>query len=208
MFPILMSDKVSSISALARVQDIWDVVCWFCTGNSVMNLVKVKDLRSSTMFSPAFILLSGVDSDGYLIPWCDRANVLQHNIKGRHPSENIALCLPGVVSRFDRHMSAIQVADVVERNVDILSAPHWKGYYSCGGPARPSSPCVTVAKYSAPPYAYLLPNPCLNDWKRSDLAPPVFPPDEHSRESLRYFIRSTCLFASPDDSGSDSSTSS
>ena len=203
-----MCDNVSSLTALARNQDIWDVVCWFCTGNSVMDLVKVKGLRSSTMLSSAFILLSGVDSDGYLVPWCDRANVLQHNIKGWHPSANIALLLPGVVSRSDRHMSAIQVADVVKRNVDILSAPHWKGYYSCGGPARPSSPCVAVARHSTSPYAYLLPNPCQNDWRRSDLAPPVFPPDEHTRESFRYIIRSTRLFASPDESGSDSSISS
>ena len=174
-----------------------------------MDMVKVKSLRSPTMLSPAYILLSGVDSDGYLVPWCDRTNVLQYNIKGRHPSENMALHLPGVASRSDRHISAIQVAEVVERNAHIPSAPHWKGYYSCGGPARPSSPCVVKPPYdAASAYAYVLPNPCQNDWRWSDLAPPVFPPGEHTRESARYIIRSTSLFASPDESGSDSSTSS
>ena len=173
-----------------------------------MDLVKVKGLRSSTMLSSAFILLSGVDSDGCLVPWCDRANVLQHNIKGWHPSEIIAPHLPGVTSRYDIHLSAIQVVDVVERNVDIPLAPHWKGY-SCGGPARPSSPCSGGPPYAAASaYAYVLPNPCQNDWRWSDLASPVFPPDEHTRERLRHFVRSTSLFASPDESGSDSSTSS
>jgi len=181
-------------------QDLWDAICWSCSGDSLMNMAGIRPLRAPTLSSPAYRLLAGRDIDHCLVPWCDFANILggRANIPRSFPS-----AVKGGRDMMLRHMSVVQAVDAHERN--IFLAPTWRGYYTCGGPARPSSPLIAAAsRYLEPPFVYTLPNPCDDNWRVPDLAPPVFPPDEHHRAYLAYINR---LNANTDDSESDSSTS-
>jgi hypothetical protein len=182
-----------SFSFLTQNQDVWDAICWSCSGNSIQYMAGVRLLRVPTMMSPAYMLLAGRDIDYCLVPWCDRANILGSLPTAVKGGRDIML----------RHMAAIQVVDVHEKN--ILMAPPWRGYYRCGGPARPSSPLIAAAsRFLDPPFEYTLPNPCEDDWRAVDLAPPVFPPEEHRRAYPAYIKR--CI-ANPDESESDTSNS-
>ena len=178
---------------LSQNQDLWDAICWSCSGNSLLNMAGIRLLRAPTLSSPAYRLLAGRDIDHCLVPWCDRANIL----------ESLHTAVRGGRDSMLRHMSAIQAVDAHEKN--ILMAPPWRGYYTCGGPARPSSPLVAAAsRFLEPPFVYSLPNPCEDNWRVPDLAPPVFPPAEHLRAYLAHVKRCT---ANPDDSESDTPNS-
>ena len=196
------SEVESPLVLLADDQEIWDRICGGCSGNSIMCLTNVKPFRVSTRLSPAFSLLSGRDQDNYLVPWWDRANVLQYDFKGSWNSKELfSLKMFGACDLSSRHMRAIQAVDVIEKEHDLPMAPPWSGYYTCGGPARPSSPVIATPKYSGLVFSYSLPNPCEGDWRWPDFAPPVFPQDEHQCEYKRYLRR---CFEEPGDS-SDSS---
>ena len=194
------STQERAFTLLTQNQDLWDAVCWSCSGNSLLNMAGIRLLRAPTLSSPAYRLLAGRDIDHCLVPWCDFANILGDcaNIRGLFPA-----AARGGRDNMLRHMSAVQAVDAHERNIPM--APTWRGYYTCGGPARPSSPLIAAASpYLEPPFVYTLPNPCDDNWRVPDLAPPVFPPDEHHRAYLAYINR---LNANTDDSESDSSTS-
>ena len=208
----------SPLVLLADHQEIWDRICGCGSGNSIMCLTNVKPFRVPTRLSPAFFLLSGRDQDNYLVPWWDRANVLQYDFKGSwNPKELFSLKMFGAFALSSRHMQAIQAADVIENEHDLPMAPPWSVHYTCGGPARPSSPVIATlpvlslgcskacAKFVGPVFCYALPNPCENDWRWSDLAPPVFPQDEHRREYKNFLRRS---FESPEDESESQHSSS
>jgi hypothetical protein len=189
----LATSMMPSFVSLTQNQDLWDAICWSCSGNSILCMADVRLLRTPTISSPAYRLLAGRDIDHCLVPWCDRANIL----------ESLPTAVRGGRDSMLRHMSAIQAVDPHEMNIPM--APPWRGYYTCGGPARPSSPLIAAAsRFLEPPFAYSLPNPCEDNWRVPDLAPPVFPPAEHFRAYLAHI--KWCA-ATPDDSESDTSTS-
>ena len=178
---------------LTQNQEIWDAICWSCSGDSIMYMTGIRLLRAPTMSSPAYMLLAGRDIDYCLVPWGDRANILG----------SLPIAVKGGRDIMLRHMFAIQIVDAHEKH--ILMAPPWRGYYTCGGPARPSSPLIAAAtRFLEPPFEYPLPNPCEDNWRAVDLAPPVFPPEDHLKAYPAYIRR--CI-RNPDESESDTSNS-
>lgn len=65
------------IDTIAAVQHIWDLVCSFCTGDSVFLLGSMKSsLQAATRQSPAFVFLGGLNCEHHVVPWDAPENFL------------------------------------------------------------------------------------------------------------------------------------
>jgi hypothetical protein len=65
------------IEIIADVQHIWDLVCSFCTGDSVFLLGSMKSsLQAATRQSPAFVFLGGLNCEHHVVPWDAPENFL------------------------------------------------------------------------------------------------------------------------------------
>jgi hypothetical protein len=143
--------------------DIWEIVCSYLTGDAVYMLAQVQFFAQSTVQTPAFQLLSGINDDGFLVPWEDADNVVSNKYIP-HP----------------RHfLTFARVTDIYEVAQQLLKEtlypkmhPYYGTYHWRGGPARPSTPecqdrglthCHILHAKVAPVFNYSLPNPYHHD---------------------------------------------
>jgi len=201
----LSSQCPSPLERLCAIPDIWETICSFGSGSSVVFLSMVsKNLRHATVQTPAFVFLAGLDSDGFLVPWQDLSNVLAaenlHN--GWNPSKHFCVRSNYTAQAFDREIYAQKIVesylrehpDCIDEEFHFLGPEPSNFYY--GAPARPSSACSNyeLTETDGDSYVYKLHNPC-----ERLMSPVVFPPAAHKRTSARIAQR---LFASGDDTSS------
>ena len=202
----LSSQCPSPLERLCAIPDIWETICSFGSGSSVVFLSMVsKNLRHATVQTPAFVFLAGLDSDGFLVPWQDLSNVLagEKLHKGWNPSKHFCVRSQYTAYALDREIYAQQIVESYLREQPncIDEEFHFRGpepsnfYY--GAPARPSSECSNyeMTESDGDTYVYQLHNPC-----ERLMSPVVFPPAAHKRTSARIDQR---LYASPPSPGED-----
>ena len=214
----------SPLERLCANEDVWETICSFSSGSSVVALsMASKNLRHATVKTPAFVFLAGLDNDGFLVPWQDLSNILAseklHN--GWHPSKHFCVRSQYTAHALDRELYVQQVVESflreqpdcideefhfqgplceIDRNrIDFEYGISTNFYY--GAPARPSSACsdYELTESDGDSYVYQLHNPC-----ERLMSPVVFPPAAHKRTSARIAQR---LYASPASPGDDTSSS-
>ena len=206
----------SPLEQLCVIFDVWELVCWFSSGNSVVCLAQVsKTLRSATVSTPAFQCLAGLDSDGFVVPWQDRSNVLACHqlLKGWNPAQHFIVRSGNCARALDREVQSLQaVESLLSVYPDSINEEfHYTGLnvllnrdatdfdygmevnYYYGAPARPSSACDY---HQVDSYEYNQFNPC-----ERLVSPVLFPQAAHRRTSDRIAQR---LYATPSDDASTS----
>ena len=117
-------EYVPRVSSLVDNEDIWEYICNCLNGEALYRIAQLQYFKQSTMKTPAFICLSGLNNDAQLVPWNDDDNILTpHYI--HHPLS------------YGRNMWSIIAADYAFRTVQY---PIYPRNYQMGGPARPSTP--------------------------------------------------------------------
>lgn len=143
-----VSTRNADILAMITHADIWEIVCSYLDGDAIFSLSQVQFFAQSTKQTPAYQLLSGINNDGFLVPWDDVDNAM--SIAYNHNPVS-----PDPFLSFARNAEIYNVAiQLLKGTLFSQSHPDYGTYHSRGGPARPSSPvCV------APAFKYRLPNP-------------------------------------------------
>ena len=177
-----VSGVAVSLQVLCSNQDIWDTVCGLCSGHAVILLPQVNQkIRAATLASPAWILLSGRDIDGFVVCWNDPSNILGLPVSysGWNPSIHFRLRAGRYAHAWDRQMMAINAVDnfVSEHPGALLdmSAHHSKTARSGTVKAVPGSIS----------------------------SPAVFPAAAHRLAAAELAHRERCQWACPGDSSSD-----
>jgi len=169
---------------LCNVQSVWDRICWECSGSGVEYLTKVsRQLRQSTLQTPAFHFISGRDADGYEVPWHDPTNRLAgrsdligwnaHHFRVRSDDDWTT------VTADDRAQMAACAA-LRMASFDMIEHPAHYSYsyvnqHLYGTIARPSTACSDYIDTAH--FDYHLPNPARSCTSSSP--PPWFPPVAH-----------------------------
>lgn len=217
------SSNMVPLEQLWSIEDVWEIICGFCTGSALMNLSQVsKSLRDATARTPAFQCLAGRDVDGFVVPWLDPWNVMASATlhTGWNPSLHFRVrsgYSPRAMSALDRETLARYAAEYCQDGQPrcwheelrfhgpsiLLSGEAFDGeygaecHYHFGAPARPASACSDYEYIYD--YVYQLPNPC-----EPDMLPVLFPPEAHAREDARH---ARDQFATSDDETSSSDRS-
>lgn len=207
----------SPLEQLCEISDVWELVCWFGSGSSVVCLTQVsKTLRSATVKTPAFECLAGLDSDGFLVPWQDRSNVLacQQLLNGWNPAHHFIVRSGNCARGLDREVQSLRAVEkMLSLYPDSINEEfHFTGLnvllnrdatefeygmednYYYGAPARPSSACSDYDYGGS--YEYNQFNPC-----ERLLTPVLFPQAAHRRTSNSIAQQ---LYATPDEETSSS----
>ena len=202
------ADRRSNLVPLEQlwsIEDVWEIICGFCTGSALVSLSQVtKLLRDATIRTPAFECLAGRDVDGFVVPWQDPWNIMASATlhTGWNPSLHYRVrsgYLPRAMRALDRESLARRAVgsclDGLPRCIEVelrfhgpsilLSGEAFDGeygaesHYHYGAPARPASACSDYEYVND--YVYQLPNPC-----EPDMLPVLFPPEAHTREDARH----------------------
>ena len=192
---------------LCNNQNIWDRICWECSGSGVEYLTKAsRHLRESTLQTPAFHFISGRDANGFEVPWHDPTNTLacRSNLMGWN-AHHFRLRSDDdwkTVTADDRAQMA-ECAAMRMASLDmILPAAHYSYSYDnphlYGTIARPPTACSDYNDTAH--YSYHLPNPARSC--TSDSPPPWFPPEAHQCSAA---ARKRRLQATEDESSEDAS---
>ena len=121
---LMQREYVPLVSSLVDNEDIWECICNCLNGDALHRIAQVQYFKQSTIKTPAFICLSGLNNDAQLVPWNDDDNILSpHYI--HHPLSH------------GRIMWSIIAADYAFRT---LQYPIYPRNYQMGGPARPTTP--------------------------------------------------------------------
>lgn len=164
-----------SLATVARNADLWNHICGMMTVDAVHMMANMAAFRTATVNTDAFMLLAGTDSDGHMVPWDDRDNVMARSwVDPRSHRQRIrSRCLPQSDSYRRCKRANAWAYDVLAPGLSMFMRPY--RYYSNGGPARPSTPANSPCSYSikrhrgtmpspegtrVPAYKYTLPNPC------------------------------------------------
>jgi hypothetical protein len=159
MSALASPQPVASLALISRFEDIWAMICSLLSGDAISNLCQVQYFRQSTSSTPAYQLLSGLNNNGFLVPWNDVDNVMSCRYV-HHPYHSLS---------FQRVSFIYGVADMLLRgSLHAQVHPDYKHSHWRGGPARPSSPdCFFIESQNhicrAPIFQYHLPNPFLQD---------------------------------------------
>jgi hypothetical protein len=202
-------DVKISLQHISALQDVWDIITWFGSGKSVVSLSQVsKTLRLATKQTPAFILLAGRDSDGFLVPWQDPSNVLNTTASyaGWNPSLHFRIRASNSAHALNREISAITSAEsfMSEHPDCILTGyPAHRSLNIYPRPAAPSRPSTACANHENDDFTVIV---------RLDnqiMTPVVFPPGdllERSKHIKKMYASPYLSTSSSDDSDSSSSS--
>jgi len=209
MFPRKRLRNMVSLEQLWSIEDVWEIICGFCTGSALMSLSQVsKSLRAATAQTPAFQCLAGRDVDGFVVPWLDPYNVMGSASlhTGWNPSVHFRVrsgYSPRAMCALDRETLARYVVEncmygqqqylqgflhedlrfygpsILLNGLGFDGEYGAAGHYHYGAPARPASACSDYEYVYD--YMYHLPNPC-----EPDMLPVLFPPEAHAREDARH----------------------
>ena len=180
-----VSGVAVSLQVVCSNQDIWDTVCGLCSGHAVILLPQVnRKIRAATLASPAWILLSGRDIDGFIVCWNDPSNILGLTVSysGWNPSIHFRLRAGRYAHGWDRQMMAINAVDsFVSEHPGALvdmSAQYPK--------THPKARSGTVKAVSG-----------------SISSPAIFPAADHRLAAAELALREMRQWACPGDSSSD-----
>jgi hypothetical protein len=106
---------------------IWENICSMLSGDDLMKLAQVV---SETKATPAFQMLTGLDTNCTLVPWNDTTNIMSSNYV--HPHKSFYDEQPILIGMIAYHM-------LVNLHFPTYH-DHWRG-----GPERPSSPLLGLS---------------------------------------------------------------
>jgi hypothetical protein len=196
---------------LSEYSEIWDLICWQSSGNSVSCLcMSSRLLRASTRRTPAFVFLAGRDTDGNVVAWNDRSNIFTPSAVFRNwiPDVHYRLRAESFAYVNDRHCAVFDAVihcmnHMRDDMVDFEAPPCYAECFGC--PSSPiSQSCVRAHahRYAADESLTTFTPRC-----HSPLIPALFPAADHARVE-RYFSMNNFSSDYSDDSCSDDSCSS
>ncbi len=153
------------LCGLAGNQHVWDMVCSFCSGDSIFLLSSMDSpLRGPTRCSPAFVFLGGLNSEHQLVPWNAPENFLSDR-------STISWADP-------RWYMAERVANELEH---LIVSPSFCQYVSSVSSRAPSPVCGMLCQFVPCGGIHSMVESCRDARE----FPVVFPFDRHDQERKR-----------------------